>query len=201
MDTNVNTNWSDIGISEQMLEQIKAFGYKHPSPVQEKTIPLALQGKDVLVSSQTGSGKTASFVIPSVDRFKEKNGTYILALSPTREIAQQTGEVFASFAKPFGMKVAVCIGGANMNDEKEALATSPHTLLWQLLVAYVITLNAEIFGLISFSASSLMKLIVCLRWDFQNKLILSQNKSLKIVRHLCCRPHLLQRLKNWRVKR
>lgn len=129
MDTNVNVNWNELGLSDKMLEIIEKTGYKHPSPVQEKTIPFALKGLDVLVSSQTGSGKTASFVIPSVDRFKEKNGTYILALSPTREIAQQTGEVFASFAKPFGMKVVVCIGGANMNDEKEALAASPHIIV------------------------------------------------------------------------
>lgn len=129
MDSNVNSNWADLGLSEQMLELINKTGYLYPSPVQEKTIPLALKGLDVLVSSQTGSGKTASFVIPSVDRFKGKNGTYILALSPTREIAQQTGEVFANFAKPFGMKVVVCIGGANMNDEKEALSHSPHIIV------------------------------------------------------------------------
>ena len=129
MDTNTNVNWADLGLSTKMLELIEEEGYKHPSPVQNLTIPFALSGKDVIVSSQTGSGKTASFVIPSVERFKEKNGTYILALSPTREIAQQTGEVFAKFAKPFGMKVAVCIGGANMNDEKEALAASPHIIV------------------------------------------------------------------------
>jgi len=129
MDTNTNVSWAELGLSLEMLELIEKEGYKHPSPVQHLTIPLALAGKDVLVSSQTGSGKTASFVIPSVERFKEKNGTYILALSPTREIAQQTGEVFAKFARPFGMKVAVCIGGANMNEEKEALAASPHILV------------------------------------------------------------------------
>ncbi len=129
MDTNVNVSWNELGLSEKMLEIIEGQGYKHPSPVQHLTIPLALAGKDVMVSSQTGSGKTASFVIPSVERFKEKNGTYILVLSPTREIAQQTGEVFANFSKPFGMKVAVCIGGSNMNDEKEALATSPHIIV------------------------------------------------------------------------
>lgn len=129
MDTNTNANWSDLGLSSQILEIITQAGYKHPSPVQEKTIPLALQGKDVLVSSQTGSGKTASFVIPSVERFKDKNGTYILALSPTREIAQQTGEVFTNFAKPFGMKVVVCIGGASLSDEKEALSSSPHIIV------------------------------------------------------------------------
>ncbi len=129
MDKSSDTAWSDLGLSDAMMEIIKEAGYELPSEVQAKTIPLALKGLDVLVSSQTGSGKTASFVIPTVERFKDKNGTYVLALSPTREIAQQTGAVFESFAKPFGMKVVVCIGGANLNDEKEALAGSPHIIV------------------------------------------------------------------------
>lgn len=129
METNLKNSWSELGLSEQMLKIIEEAGYKHPSDVQAKTIPLALAGKDVLVSSQTGSGKTASFVIPTVERFKGKNGTFILALSPTREIAQQTGAVFENFAKPFGMKVVVCIGGASLAEEKEALATSPHIIV------------------------------------------------------------------------
>lgn len=129
MEINSNTSWSDLGLSSQMLTLIEEAGYKHPSEVQIKTIPHAIKGLDVLVSSQTGSGKTASFVIPTVERFKDKNGTYILALSPTREIAQQTGAVFETFAKPFGLKVAVCIGGANLNDEKAALASSPHIIV------------------------------------------------------------------------
>ncbi len=129
METIDNMSWNELGLSEQMLSLIEKTGYKHPSQVQAKTIPLALKGLDVLVSSQTGSGKTASFVIPTVERFKEKNGTYILALSPTREIAQQTGEVFENFAKPFGMKVVVCIGGASLSEEKEALASSPHIIV------------------------------------------------------------------------
>lgn len=129
METNANTPWTELGLSEQMLSLIAQEGYKEPSEVQAKTLPLAIKGLDVLVSSQTGSGKTASFVIPTVERFKDKNGTYILALSPTREIAQQTGEVFEKFAKPFGMKVVVCIGGANINEEKEALSSSPHIIV------------------------------------------------------------------------
>lgn len=129
METNINTPWTELGLSEQMLSLVEKEGYKVPSEVQAKTIPFAIKGLDVLVSSQTGSGKTASFVIPTVERFKEKNGTYILALSPTREIAQQTGEVFEKFAKPFGMKVVVCIGGANISEEKEALSSSPHIIV------------------------------------------------------------------------
>lgn len=129
METISRIAWSDLGLSPQLLQLIEETGYKHPSDVQAQTIPLALQGLDVLVSSQTGSGKTASFVIPTIERFKDKNGTYILALSPTREIAQQTGAVFEAFGKPFGLKTVVCIGGANMNQEKEALASSPHIIV------------------------------------------------------------------------
>jgi superfamily II DNA/RNA helicase len=129
METIPTLSWTDLGLSPEMLKVIEEAGYKQPSPVQSQTIPFAIQGLDVLVSSQTGSGKTASFVIPAVERFKGKNGTYILALSPTREIAQQTGAVFEAFGASFGLKVAVCIGGASLTDEKEALSKSPHIIV------------------------------------------------------------------------
>ncbi len=122
-------SWSEMGLSPEMLELIEQAGFKTPTAVQAQTIPVVLEGQDVLASSQTGSGKTASFVIPAVERFKGKNGTYILALSPTREIAQQTGAVFEAFASAYGMKVAVCIGGASIPVEKEALSSSPHIIV------------------------------------------------------------------------
>lgn len=122
-------SWNDLGLSPEMLNVISQIGYKKPTPVQATAVPSVMQGQDLLVSSQTGSGKTACFVIPSVERFKGKNGTFILALSPTREIAQQTGAVFESFASAFGMKVCVCIGGASIPVEKEALAASPHIIV------------------------------------------------------------------------
>lgn len=121
--------WSKLALSPEMLKIIEEVGYKTPSPVQAQSIPEILAGNDVLVSSQTGSGKTASFVIPTVERFKGKNGTYILALSPTREIAQQTGAVFETFGAPFGLRTVVCIGGASIPVEKEALASSPHIIV------------------------------------------------------------------------
>lgn len=129
METNTQNSWSELGLSDNMLQTIDQVGYKYPSDVQAQTIPLVLADKDVLVSSQTGSGKTASFVIPVIEKYKNKNGTYILALAPTREIAQQTSEVFKQFGTPFGMSVAVCIGGANMVEEKAALALSPHVIV------------------------------------------------------------------------
>jgi superfamily II DNA/RNA helicase len=124
-----SVSWSELGLSEEMLALIESANYKTPSPVQAQSIPLIVKGEDVLVSSQTGSGKTASFVIPSVERFKGKNGTFILALSPTREIAQQTGAVFEAFGGKFGLKTVVCIGGASMSAEKDALASSPHIIV------------------------------------------------------------------------
>ena len=122
-------SWSDLALGPDILELVEKAGYRKPTPVQIQSIPLVLAGNDVLVTSQTGSGKTASFVLPIVENFKGKNGTYILALSPTREIAQQTGAVFESFAAPLGLKTVVCIGGASIPAEKEALATSPHIIV------------------------------------------------------------------------
>lgn len=122
-------SWNDLNLSPEMLNLIEKAGYKVPSPVQGKSIPLILAGNDVLVSSPTGSGKTASFVIPTVEKWKGKNGTYILALSPTREIAQQTGAIFEQFGAPMGLKTVVCIGGASIPVEKEALSSSPHIIV------------------------------------------------------------------------
>ncbi|MBF0315923.1 MAG: DEAD/DEAH box helicase [Oligoflexia bacterium] len=122
-------NWSDLSLSPEIVKLIDKAGHKTPTPVQRQTIPLVVAGHDVLVSSQTGSGKTAAFVLPVLERFKGKNGTYILALSPTREIAQQTGAAFEMFGAPLGLKTVVCIGGASIPAEKEALASSPHIIV------------------------------------------------------------------------
>ncbi|MES2526317.1 MAG: DEAD/DEAH box helicase [Bdellovibrionota bacterium] len=129
MSTDAQLSWNDLKLTDEMMKLIEAAGYKSPSPVQAQSIPLIMDGKDVLVSSPTGSGKTASFVIPVVEKWKGKNGTYILALSPTREIAQQTGAIFEQFGAPLGLKTVVCIGGASIPVEKEALASSPHIIV------------------------------------------------------------------------
>jgi superfamily II DNA/RNA helicase len=129
MENSIHNSWDSLSLSQQMLHLIEEVGYKYPSDVQAQTIPLVLSGKDVLVSSQTGSGKTASFVIPIIERFKNKNGTFVLALAPTREIAQQTGEIFQRFGIPFGLKTVVCIGGVDIPTEKAALAQGPHIIV------------------------------------------------------------------------
>ena len=124
-----DATWADTGLDPRLLELIEKAGYRSPTLVQSQAIPAALQGKDVLVSSATGSGKTAGFVLPALQRFIGRDGTFILALAPTREIAQQTGAVFEQFGAPLGFRVAVCIGGASIPLEKEALQKSPHVIV------------------------------------------------------------------------
>jgi ATP-dependent RNA helicase RhlE len=84
------TAWDKLGLSQAALELIHKSGFKTPSPVQAESIPIALSGSDLIASAQTGTGKTASFVLPMVDKFVGREGTFGLILCPTREIAQQT---------------------------------------------------------------------------------------------------------------
>src|SRR5690606_677451 len=122
-------NWADLGLSPALLDLIEKAGYKTPTPVQEKAIPFAIEGHDVLASAATGSGKTAGFVLPTVARYVGKEGTFILALSPTREIAHQTAAVSETFGGPLGLRSTVLIGGANIRQETAALATYPQIIV------------------------------------------------------------------------
>jgi ATP-dependent RNA helicase RhlE len=121
--------WEDLGLDPRILEILAKVGFKSPTPVQAAAIPFAIEAHDVLASAATGSGKTAGFVLPTVQRFIGKSGTLILALSPTREIAQQTAAVFETFGAPFGLKATVLIGGANMRVEEAALAEYPQIIV------------------------------------------------------------------------
>src|ERR1041385_8032413 len=84
------TAWDSLGLSPESLELVRKAGYEAPTPVQAESIPVALSNKDLIASAQTGTGKTASFVLPMVERFTGRQGTFGLILAPTREIAQQT---------------------------------------------------------------------------------------------------------------
>ena len=97
--------FKDLGLTSSLLHNIRNAGYETPTPIQQATIPLVLEGKDVLGCAQTGTGKTAAFALPILQRLKEippkRNATVIrsLILSPTRELAMQTWKTFSSTAK------------------------------------------------------------------------------------------------------
>ncbi|MFA6384894.1 MAG: DEAD/DEAH box helicase, partial [Candidatus Omnitrophota bacterium] len=109
-----------LGIAPKILETLERMKFKVPTPIQQKAIPPALQGKDVIGIAQTGTGKTHSFAIPMIQQLAQKPGVG-LVLAPTRELALQIEEAIRGIAIPFGMKTACLIGGAPMGEQTSAL--------------------------------------------------------------------------------
>ena len=119
--------FKDLGLTSSLLHNIRNAGYETPTPIQQATIPLVLEGKDVLGCAQTGTGKTAAFALPILQRLKEippkRNAKVIrsLILSPTRELAMQTWENFQLYGKGEGLDSAVIFGGVGQGGQVEAL--------------------------------------------------------------------------------
>uniref|UniRef100_M4BGC1 RNA helicase n=1 Tax=Hyaloperonospora arabidopsidis (strain Emoy2) TaxID=559515 RepID=M4BGC1_HYAAE len=108
------------------------MGYKVPTPIQRKSLPIALSGKDCVAMARTGSGKTAAFLIPMVEKLKEhstKIGVRALVLSPTRELAVQTLRFTKQLAKFTTLKMALIVGGEGMDQQFEAIAANPDVLI------------------------------------------------------------------------
>ncbi|HEY1122862.1 MAG TPA: DEAD/DEAH box helicase [Haloferula sp.] len=110
-----------LGLSEAVLEAITESGYENPTPIQAQAIPLILEGRDVIGASQTGTGKTAAFALPSLSKITPMGKPQILVLEPTRELAHQVAEQFEKYGKHTGLKVALLFGGVGFGDQLKAL--------------------------------------------------------------------------------
>ncbi|PZR14506.1 MAG: ATP-dependent helicase [Archangium gephyra] len=117
-------DFASLGLSSATLTALTRAGYEKPTPIQAQTIPHALAGKDVIGCAATGTGKTASFVLPIVERLKGKKGTRALVLAPTRELALQIHEHAVRFGAPHGVKAVAVIGGVGMGGQKDGLSYS-----------------------------------------------------------------------------
>ena len=117
--------FEDLGLSPEVLTAIAEAGYREPTPIQQQAIPVALQGRDLLGCAQTGTGKTAAFVLPMIDILAggkaKARMPRALILSPTRELAQQTLENFGIYAQHTDLAAALLIGGNNMKQQEQAL--------------------------------------------------------------------------------
>jgi ATP-dependent RNA helicase DDX18/HAS1 len=129
-----NDKFADAGLSEPTLKAIQDMGFVTMTKVQTKTIPPLLAGRDVLGAAKTGSGKTLAFLIPAIEllyslKFKPRNGTGVIVVSPTRELALQifgvARELMAHHTQTFG----IVIGGANRRQEAEKLAKGVNLLI------------------------------------------------------------------------
>ncbi len=117
--------FSKLGLSEKVLEGVKAMGYTEPTPIQLRAIPLVISGKDVIGSAQTGTGKTAAFALPILSKLGGHNpvGPRVLILEPTRELAAQVETAFRDYARYLDLKITVVFGGVGygkQNDELKA---------------------------------------------------------------------------------
>ena len=114
--------FKELGLSEPILQAVTESGYETPTDIQAQAIPLILEGRDLVGASQTGTGKTAAFALPSLSQIKPLGKPQILVLEPTRELAHQVAEQFEHYGKHTGCKVALLYGGVGYGEQNEKLA-------------------------------------------------------------------------------
>lgn len=114
-------SFAELGLLDSVQQAITEAGYENPTPIQAQAIPIVLEGKDVIGASQTGTGKTAAFALPSLSKIKPIGKPQILVLEPTRELADQVAEQFKTYGKHTGCKVALLYGGVGYGAQTEQL--------------------------------------------------------------------------------
>ena len=118
------THFDDLGLSGQALQAVAQLGYSTPTPVQEQAIPKVLEGRDLIAAAKTGTGKTAAFSLPTMDKLghaKGNKGPLMLVVTPTRELAEQIGEVCGTIAKNTHHRILSVVGGVSYNPQIQAL--------------------------------------------------------------------------------
>ena len=122
--------FNELGLSEGIVETLTAIGYEQPTPIQEQTIQLALSGRDVLGQAQTGTGKTAAFGLPTIEKINPENkAIQALVIAPTREPAVQGQEELFRFGKSKGLKVRTVFGGSSIEKQIKALRSGAHIVV------------------------------------------------------------------------
>lgn len=117
--------FSDFLIEDQLKKNIADRGYTTPTPIQDQAIPYLLEGKDLIGTANTGTGKTAAFLIPLVNNLLTKKTKRVLILTPTRELAAQIQEELTTFTPKTGFSSVLCIGGVTINPQIEKLKRDP----------------------------------------------------------------------------
>ncbi len=111
-----------LGLGEKLLQALGEEGYEQPTPVQELVIPFLLQGRDVIAQARTGTGKTAAFALPSLERLETNHkGVRVLVLCPTRELALQVGKSYESYGRHLACDVLTIYGGASYTYQMQRL--------------------------------------------------------------------------------
>ena len=121
-DTGTTTTFADLGLAPELLDAVRDAGYEYPTPIQRAAIPLALRGRDIMGLAQTGTGKTAAFTLPIVQRLIDgPRRTRALILTPTRELCVQVVESFEKYGRHSALGVIAVYGGVGYEPQEEAL--------------------------------------------------------------------------------
>ncbi len=113
--------FADFLVDERIKENINKRGYINPTPIQDQAIPLLLEGRDVIATANTGTGKTAAFLIPLVHNVLTKKTNKVLIITPTRELAAQIQSELAFFKAGTGLNSSLCIGGLSLSVQMQHL--------------------------------------------------------------------------------
>lgn len=125
------TSFKGMGVCEELCEVLDKIGYKYPSKIQKETLPYALQGRDLIGLAETGSGKTAAFGIPIIQKLllEEPRPFYACVLAPTRELCLQINQHFEVLGSTIGLKTCVLVGGLDTVSQAIALSKNPHIII------------------------------------------------------------------------
>ncbi len=129
IDTTSEVLFADFPFRECIQESIRQAGFERPTPIQAQAIPPALEGSDVIGLAQTGTGKTAAFALPIINRLAGRPELGALVLAPTRELAMQISGVFNDLGGRSGIQVATIVGGVPMEEDYAALRSWPNVLV------------------------------------------------------------------------
>lgn len=126
--------FNDFGLDKRLLSTVEHLGFEAPTEIQQKSIPAAMKGHDLIASSKTGSGKTLAFILPAMQRLMKnralsKRDPRVLILTPTRELAKQVFTQLRLFTTGTQFKAVLILGGENFNDQVKTLEKDPHFIV------------------------------------------------------------------------
>lgn len=125
----IEHQFTDFGLDEKLLANIVAQGYTTPTPIQDQAILPLLDGRDVVGIANTGTGKTAAFLLPLIQKVLQDDSQGVLILAPTRELALQISEDFKGFAQSLPIGMMLAIGGTNIAGQIDRLRRNPHFVI------------------------------------------------------------------------
>lgn len=126
------TTFSELGLSDSIVSSLTELGFEEPTPIQNEAIPALLTGADVLGRAATGTGKTAAFSLPLLERHvlgQEADAPLVLVLTPTRELCLQVSEAFHNYGRKAGVLVTPIYGGQDYSRQIRALRRGTHVVV------------------------------------------------------------------------